>query len=133
MVTNIAAYHFAAVDDPDALAGRLRERAEACALLGTVLVAGEGINLLLAGTDNAIEDFLQELRADPRFAGLQAKYSRSAAPPLARLKVKVKPQNIGFRSTDAAPLGGRAPAVAPAAQDVCEEQGQAGEIGQRDR
>src|SRR3546814_10910061 len=86
MVTNIAAYHFAAVDDPDALAGRLRERAEACALLGTVLVAGEGINLFLAGTDNAIEDFLQQLRADPRFAGLQVKYSRSAAQPFARLK-----------------------------------------------
>src|SRR3546814_4548780 len=93
MVTNIAAYHFAAVDDPDALAGRLRERAEACALLGTVLVAGEGINLFLAGTDNAIEDFLQQLRADPRFAGLQVKYSRSAAQPFARLKVKVKPRS----------------------------------------
>src|SRR3546814_8115258 len=47
----------------------------------SVLVAGEGINLFLAGTDNAIEDFLQQLRADPRFAGLQVKYSRSAAQP----------------------------------------------------
>src|SRR3546814_16522172 len=71
MVTNIAAYHFAAVDEPDALDGRMRERAEACALLGTVLVAGEGINLLLAGTDNAIEVFLQQLGADPRLAGLE--------------------------------------------------------------
>src|SRR3546814_13570210 len=91
MVTNIAAYHFAAVDDPDALAGRLRERAEACALLGTVLVAGEGINLFLAGTDNAIEDFLQQLRADPPFAGLPVKYGRRAQHPAARLEVKGQP------------------------------------------
>lgn len=130
MVTNIAAYHFAAVDDPDALAGRLRERAEACALLGTVLVAGEGINLFLAGTDNAIEDFLQQLRADPRFAGLQVKYSRSAAQPFARLKVKVKPEIISFRRDDASPLGGRAPAVAPADLARWIEQGH-DDAGQR--
>jgi UPF0176 protein len=114
MATNIAAYHFAVVDDPDALATRLRKRAEACALLGTVLVAGEGINLFLAGADDAIGDFLRQLRADPRFAGLQAKYSRSAAQPFARLKVKVKPEIISFRRDDASPLQGRAPAVAPA-------------------
>src|SRR3546814_11168718 len=90
MVTNIAAYHFAAVDDPDALAGRLRERADACALLGTVLVAGEGINLFLAGPDHAIEDFMHQLRADPRFAGLPVKYRRRAAHQSARLQVQVK-------------------------------------------
>ena len=114
MVTNIAAYHFVAVDDPDALAARLRGRAEAGALLGTVLVAGEGINLFLAGADDAIEDFLRQLRVDPRFADLRAKYSRSAAQPFARLKVKVKPEIISFRRDDASPLVGRAPAVAPA-------------------
>ncbi|MFC3715768.1 sulfurtransferase [Luteimonas soli] len=113
MVTNIAAYHFAAIDDPDALAGRLRRCAEAGALLGTVLVAGEGINLFLAGDDGAVEDFLAPLRVDPRFAGLQVKYSRSTAQPFARLKVKVKPEIISFRREDASPLSGRAPAVAP--------------------
>src|SRR5690606_18003250 len=114
MGTNIAAYHFATVDDPHALAGRLRGRAAAGALLGTVLVAGEGVNLLLAGDEGAIEAFLAPLRADPRFAGLQVKYSRSAAQPFARLKVKVKPEIISFRRDDASPLHGRAPAVAPA-------------------
>lgn len=114
MVTNIAAYHFVPVDDPDALAARLRERAEAGGLLGTVLVAGEGINLFLAGADDAIEDFLRKLRADPRFAGLRARHSRSAVQPFARLKVKVKPEIISFRRDDASPLRGRAPAVAPA-------------------
>ncbi|MGN7724916.1 sulfurtransferase [Luteimonas sp. 22616] len=114
MVTNIAAYHFVAIDAPDTLAARLRALAEAGALLGTVLVAGEGINLFLAGVDAGIEDFLAQLRADPRFAGLQVKYSRSTAQPFARLKVKVKPEIISFRRDDASPLRGRAPVVAPA-------------------
>jgi UPF0176 protein len=83
-------------------------------LLGTVLVAGEGINLFLAGAEAAIEGFLAQLRADPSFAGLQVKYSRSAAPPFARLKVKVKPEIISFRRDGASPLRDRAPAVAPA-------------------
>src|SRR5690606_6802408 len=87
MVTNIAACHFTAIDDPRALAGGLRERAAARALLRTVLVAGEGINLFLAGDESAIEGFLAPVGADPRFAGLRVKYSRSAAQPFARLRV----------------------------------------------
>ncbi len=113
MVTNIAAYHFVAIDDPDTLAARLRAWAEAGALLGTVLVAEEGINLFLAGAATDVDRLLAQLRADPRFAGLQVKYSRSAAQPFARLKVKVKPEIISFRRDDASPLRGRAPAVQP--------------------
>ncbi|MCL6710613.1 sulfurtransferase [Pseudomonas sp. R2.Fl] len=115
MIVNIAAYHFAPIDVPDALADTLRTRGEALALRGTVLVAAEGINLFLAGGGEAIEGFLAPLRADPRFTGLRVKYSHSAASPFARLKVKVKPEIISFRRDDASPLErGRAPAVAPA-------------------
>src|SRR5690606_31700389 len=114
MVTNIAAYHFAVVDDPGALAARLRESAAAGGLLGTVLVAPEGVNLFLAGAAGGIGQFLARLRADLRFAGLRVKYSHSATQPFARLKVKVKPEIISFRREKASPLAGRAPAVAPA-------------------
>ena len=113
MYTSIAAYRFVAIDDPDAVAARVRDLAEARDLLGTVLVAGEGINLFLAGSADGIDDFLVQLRADPRFTALEAKYSRSHTPPFARLKVKVKPEIISFRREDASPLEGRAPAVAP--------------------
>jgi UPF0176 protein len=114
MILNIAAYHFAAVADPPQLAARVREWAEAGALRGTVLVAEEGINVFLAGTDAAIHAFLDALRADPRFAAITVKFSRSTTQPFARLKVKVKPEIISFRRDDCSPLEGRAPAVAPA-------------------
>ena len=132
MIVNIAAYHFAPIDIPDALADTLRARGEALALRGTVLVAAEGINLFLAGDGDAIEAFLAPLRADPRFADLRVKYSHSEAPPFARLKVKVKPEIISFRRDDASPLdGGRAPAVAPATLRRWLQQGGRDDEGRR--
>lgn len=113
MILNIAAYHFTSIDDPAALAGRIRELAEGGALRGTVLVAGEGINLFLAGDAPAIRGFLDGLRADPRFAAIEVKESWSHAQPFGRLKVKCKKEIIAFRREYSSPLSGRAPAVAP--------------------
>ncbi|QSX78161.1 sulfurtransferase [Agrilutibacter solisilvae] len=113
MILNIAAYHFTPVDDPAALAAQLRSLAEAGELRGTVLVAPEGLNLFLAGAASAIGQFLDTLRADPRFADLQVKESHSQSLPFARLKVKVKREIIAFRREGASPLPGRAPAVSP--------------------
>ncbi|MFT4247497.1 MAG: sulfurtransferase [Pseudomonas sp.] len=113
MFANTAAYHFVAIADPEALAGRIRERAAAAGLMGTVLVAGEGINLFLAGPQPDIEAFYGWLQADAGFAGMRVKYSHSRHLPFGQLKVKVKPEIISFRREDASPLQARAPAVAP--------------------
>ena len=116
MILNIAAYLFVAIDDADALAVRLRERAETDGLRGSMLVTPEGLNLFLAGEDIALRGLLGWLRDDPRFAALQAKESWSEAIPFARLKVKRKDEIIAFRREHASPLqtGERAPAVEPA-------------------
>jgi UPF0176 protein len=116
VILNIAAYLFVAIADADALAVRLRERAEADALRGSMLVTPEGLNLFLAGEAAAVRGFLDWLREDPRFAGLQAKESWSDAVPFARLKVKRKAEVIAFRRDHASPLdaGERAPSVPPA-------------------
>ena len=110
---NIAAYHFVPIEGPAALASQVRTLAEAGDLRGTVLVAGEGINIFLAGTESAIRVFLDALREDPRFADIVVKDSRSQAQPFGRLKVKVKKEIIAFRRDQSSPLEGRAPAVQP--------------------
>jgi UPF0176 protein len=110
---NLAAYHFVSIDQPAELARTLRERAEVGGLRGTMLIAGEGINLFLAGEDAAIHGFLDELRTDVRLANLIVKFSQSRAQPFARLKVKVKREIISFRRDNASPLVGRAPTVEP--------------------
>jgi len=113
MVTNIAAYHFTPIEAPAEFAATLHARAEALALRGSVLVAGEGLNLFLAGDDDAIAAFLAPLHEDARFAGLRVKYSQSRGIPFARLKVKVKPEIISFRRPGTTPDDARAPVVAP--------------------
>jgi len=111
---NIAAYHFVSIAQPAELAQLLHDRAEAGALRGTILVAGEGINLFLAGEDDALDGFLEALREDARFADLIVKRSHSQAQPFGRLKTKVKPEIISFRRDNASPLSdGRAPIVEP--------------------
>jgi UPF0176 protein len=114
MILNAAAYHFVPIADPEALAGQLHAWAGAGGLRGTSLVAGEGINLFLAGEESAVHAFFEQLRADPRFAAIRVKFSHSRRQPFARLKTKVKPEIISFRRDDASPLAKRAPAVAPA-------------------
>ncbi len=114
-IINIAAYHFAEIVDPGALADRLRTDALDADLRGTVLVSPEGVNLVLAGAMEGMEGFLSPLRDDPRFAGIVVKSSYSRRNPFARLKVKVKPEIIAWRRADGAPLAHpRAPIVAPA-------------------
>jgi UPF0176 protein len=115
MIANTAAYHFTSLADPEALCATLLSRAEAGALRGTILVAGEGINLFLAGSPDAIDGFYAALREDARFEGLRVKTSYSQMQPFARLKAKVKPEIISFRIDDGQPLAfPRAPAVDPA-------------------
>lgn len=115
MILNIAAYLFVAIDDAGSLADRLRERAVADDLRGSMLVTPEGLNLFLAGAEPALRAFLAWLREDPRFAPLHAKESWSETVPFAKLKVKRKDEIIAFRREHASPLeaGRRAPAVDP--------------------
>lgn len=112
-IQNIAAYRFVRIADVDAVAAWITDLCRAQDLLGTVLVSPEGINIFLAGSDAGIVGFLAELQADPRFAGLEVKYSRSAFVPFGRLRVKRKAEIITYRDPSLRPDEGRAPSVAP--------------------
>ncbi len=113
MVTNAAAYTFVAIEDPALLAASVEDRARASGLKGSVLVAEEGINLFLAGSEAGVDAFFDWLRQAPRFAAIRVKLSCSKAQPFKRLRVKVKPEIISFRRKGSSPLQGRAPTVSP--------------------
>jgi UPF0176 protein len=110
-ILNIAAYKFIALDGLPALQAAVRDAAQSRALRGTVLLAGEGINLFLAGGSSDIHDFLAWLRSDARFADLEVKQSWSTAQPFRKLLVKIKPEIIRMDHPTIRPAAGRAPSV----------------------
>jgi len=112
-ILNISAYLFAPLASPEAWRDQCRDQAASRQLKGTILLAPEGINLFLAGEPEAVEDFLQWLRAQNGMAGLGGKKSWSAEQPFGKLLVKVKREIIRMNHPAIAPAEGRAPAVSP--------------------
>ncbi|HSW14225.1 MAG TPA: sulfurtransferase [Solimonas sp.] len=110
-VLNIAAYKFVTIEDAAALRERLQAQAAAMSLLGTILLAGEGINLFLAGEESAVRSFVTKLRDDTRFADLEIKESWSDSVPFKRLRVKIKREIIRMDHPAIQPESGRARAV----------------------
>ncbi len=110
-ILNVSAYKFVELDDCAPLRERLLADALASGLKGTILLAGEGINLFLAGPADALRGFLGRLQADPRLAGLPVKESWSDTQPFKRMLVKVKREIIRMDHPTIRPARGRAPAV----------------------
>ncbi len=111
-ILNVAGYRFVALDDLEALRTRLVDALNEAGVVGTVLLASEGINVSLAGSDAAVRTACEALRADARLAPLKLRRTRSDAPPFGRLKVRVRPEIIAFDGAGRADAP-RAPAVAP--------------------
>ena len=112
-VLNVSAYLFTRIDDVAALRSGLRDRAVAAGLKGTILLAEEGINLFLAGDAAAVRGFVDDLRADARFAALTTKESWSEEQPFRRMLVKAKREIIRMDHPTIRPEAGRAPSVEP--------------------
>lgn len=112
-VSNVAAYLFVPLDDLEDLRTRVLARARAAELRGTVLLAPEGINLFLAGSDERLRDFFGALRDEGPFEALTGKWSFSERMPFRRLLVKVKREIIRMNHPAIAPVNGRAPSVLP--------------------
>ncbi len=113
-VLNISSYKFVPLPDAAALREVLLARAQALQLKGTILLAEEGINLLLAGPADDVRSFVSQLQQDPRFADITPKESWSDTQPFKKMLVKVKGEIIRMNHPTIKPADGRAPSVAPA-------------------
>jgi UPF0176 protein len=110
-ILNISAYRFVALNDTAQWRESIRSQAGRAGLKGTVLLADEGINLVLAGAEPGVRDFVQWLTAHESFAALPLKESWSSDMPFGKLLVKVKPEIIRMNHPTIRPQAGRAPAV----------------------
>jgi len=112
-VLNVSAYKFVVIEHPAEMRGVLKERADALDLRGTILLAHEGINLFIAGSEANVQAFLAALQADERFAGFPAKLSWSEEQPFNRMLVKVKREIIPLRRPEIDPSRNPAPRLSP--------------------
>jgi UPF0176 protein len=102
-----AFYQFAALPDFRELREPLRALCAGLGLKGSVLLAHEGINGTLAGSEDGIAAFVHELTQGALFGGrldnLELKYSRAIAMPFRRLKVRLKKEIVTFGDAAANP------------------------------
>ncbi len=89
-ITVAALYRFTPFDDPAAIRSPLLELCESVGVRGTLLLANEGINGTIAGTDNAIAAVLDHIRSLPGCEETDVKFSYASEPPFARMKVRLK-------------------------------------------
>jgi len=102
-----AFYQFAALPDFRELREPLRALCAELDLKGSVLLAREGINGTLAGSDDGIAAFVNELPHGALFGGrldnLELKFSRAAAMPFQRLNVRLKKEIVTLGDAAADP------------------------------
>ena len=106
---HIAFYKFVPLDDPDGVVAHLRLLT--ANLLGSILVASEGINGMLAGTNAQLDAFQHALLEDAyfagKFAGIAFKRSACKTAPFGKMKVYKKPEIVplGIEGVDATKTG----------------------------
>lgn len=104
MIAVVTFYRFVELDALESLREAIENRARALAIKGTVLLAEEGINGTLSGSQGALETLSAWLREQPPFADLVCKYSLADPdnPVFHRLKIRIKPEIVNMGQPDVA-------------------------------
>ena len=108
-----ALYKFAPLEDCEGKRQALAALCDANGIKGTLLIAREGINGTIAGSDAGIEAVLAAIRALPGCADLDVKTSWSDALPFHRLKVRLKREIVTMGQPAIDPLMDAGHYVAP--------------------
>lgn len=111
---NISGYRFTRLEYLPVLQADLLAGLKPTGVLGTLLLADEGINIALSGSDEAIDSARAVLSAQPQLSGIWFKESRSADLPFAKLKVRIRPEIISFDNGETRPDETPAPNMTPA-------------------
>lgn len=98
-----AFYKFVSIEDPAAFKPKVLDVCRANGIVGSVLLAQEGINGTVAGSEAGIAAFLSWLRSDSRFSDLVSKESFALAQPFGRLKVRLKREIVTLGRPEADP------------------------------
>jgi len=112
-VVNIAGYRFVDLDDRDELREPFLKRCEELHLKGTILLSPNGINFSLSGSQESIDQYLEFLESDDRFAGIPLKVTYNDYQPFRRMLVRLKKEIISLGMDDIRPLEFTGPNIKP--------------------
>jgi UPF0176 protein len=87
-------YKYVNLADPHRDMSRQREICEKLGLKGRILLANEGINGTVAGSNEATAAYIDAMNAWPEFAGIQYKQDITDHQPFPRLSIKVRPEIV---------------------------------------
>ena len=109
-----ALYRFARLDAFETLRAPLAAFCCGHGIKGTLLLAHEGINGTVAGSEEAIAELIDYIEAIDGLAGLEVKYSSAADMPFHRMKVRLKREIVTMGVEDIDPAASAGTYVAPA-------------------
>ena len=89
-----ALYKFVEISDLLSLQDNLYNICEENNIMGTILIAGEGINGTISGKYNEIKETISSLTSDDRFSNIEIKYSSTDKQPFHRMKVRLKKEIV---------------------------------------
>ena len=98
MYSVAAYYRFVPLADPAGLRADLRAAFASTDLLGTTLIAPEGVNGTMAASPATLDRLLEFLAERTGLERAEVKFSTSEAAPFRRLKFKLKREIITFRT-----------------------------------
>ncbi len=102
MFTIAALYKFVALPDYKELQPKILKVCQDNGIMGTLLLAEEGINGTVSGSREGIDALLTYLKSDPRLADLSHKEAENEEQPFYRMKVRLKKEivTLGAPGTD---------------------------------
>lgn len=101
LVVNVSGYRFVHLEYLPLIQADMHAALLATGVLGTILIAEEGINVALAGSEAQVSAARDYLNTDERFEGLWLKESVSDVVPFSKLKVRIRHEIIAFDGPDA--------------------------------
>ena len=100
---NIAGYKFEPLDGLSSLIPSFQNKCNELDLRGSIYLSPNGINFSIAGTEEAIESYLEFMEEDERFLNIPLKRTYSATKPFRRMKVRLKKEIISLGRDDINP------------------------------
>jgi UPF0176 protein len=109
-----ALYRFCRLDRFEAMKTPLAAFCRSRGIKGSLLLAPEGINGTVAGSEAAVAELVAHLSSIPEFEGLEIKYATAAQMPFHRMKVRLKREIVTMGVEGVDPGASAGTYVAPA-------------------